>query len=203
MPADFKITGWWEETLPSGNKRHRVRQEGNKRKVTTIPVGPDHPDFWSHYWTARAGEQPKPTPITKTNTFGWLVQHYLDQLEQDVKAGTKSPYTLKQRRNQLTRLLDFADGGGNLYRDLHIQMPTEALTRAQNKMRGTPGEANNTIKSVRAMYAMAISERRVSENPAAGSSRLKQGNQARLLGRQRISANSARGIRPALLHSCT
>lgn len=167
-----QFDGWFTERLPSGNIRHRVRMEGNKRIKTTIPVGPDHPDFLNHYWEARAGKRwmPDAKPELPRHTLRWLIAAYLDHLQAEVEAKLKSPSTLKQRRSQLTRLCSIPDKDGTPYGDLHFDMPQAAFVKVRDHMVRTPAEADNTMKAVRAMYEFAVERKDygIDANPAKG-----------------------------------
>lgn len=165
-----KFDGWFTERLPSGNLRHRVRKEGNPRFKTTIPVGPDHPDFLEHYYAARAGSRWKPdaAPEMPRASLRWLANEYVTHLTAEVAAGLKSASTLKQRRSQLTRLCVIPDRDGTPYGDLHFDMPPAAFVKVRDHMVRTPAEADNTLKAIRAMYEYAIERDYIGTNPAKG-----------------------------------
>nr|WP_136685712.1 tyrosine-type recombinase/integrase [Rhodobacter xinxiangensis] len=165
-----KFDGWFTERLPSGNLRHRVRKEGAPRVKTTIPVGPDHPDFLEHYWAARAGNRWARDAAVHVPEMSlrWLVNEYLAHLSAEVDAGLKSSSTLKQRRSQLTRMCAIPDRDGTPYGDLDIDMPQAAFVKVRDHMVRTPAEADNTMKAVRAMYDFAIERGDMETNPAKG-----------------------------------
>ncbi|WP_370286896.1 tyrosine-type recombinase/integrase [Pseudooceanicola nanhaiensis] len=165
--------GWYQERLPSGNVRNIVRKEGDKRKKTTIPVGPEHHNFLNHYWAARAGQKwAKEKSTGAEKSLGWLRHEYLAYLERLVAGGNASPLTLKQRRSLLTRLCRFSDADGDAYSDLHLDMPTDAFIRVRNAMAATPAEADNMMKAARSMYAFAIELGLLEANPLAGIAKI-------------------------------
>lgn len=171
--------GLWAEKLPSGSTRYRVRAEGRKTKVTVIPVAPDHPDFWDHYRAARAGEKWTGTATKTTavaHSIEWLVEKYLAHLARVVEAGQASPLTLRQRRSQLRRMCAMPTDDGGTYAEYDMQAPRSAIIAARDQWRHKPGEADNLIKSISAMYRWAIEEAEIAtENPAAGIKKLNRG----------------------------
>ncbi|MBT3142884.1 tyrosine-type recombinase/integrase [Ruegeria litorea] len=161
--------GFLVERNRNGSARYRIRVEGNSRRKITIPVGPDHPDFPSHYYAARGGELWAPTtPKTVERSLDWLVGRYLEFLAKMVDAGQMSPATLKQRRSILTRLCDFTDPDGTRYGDCDMDAPTSAFVEIRDAWADHPGAADNLIKSVRAVYKWAMERGEIAQNPAAG-----------------------------------
>lgn len=172
--ADHRFDGWVPERLPSGEVRHRVRVEGNKRKRITIPFGPDHPQFLDHYRAARAGKRHEAVD-NKTAprlTLRWLFDEYLGYLEAEVRSELKSPLTLKMRRSQYARLCLLTDREGTPYGELHYDMPPAAFVRVRDLLIKTPAEADNTLKAVRAVYEYAIERRLTVVNPAKGITKI-------------------------------
>lgn len=157
----------------NGSLRYRVRVEGNKAKRIAIPVGPDHPDFANHYYAARAGQEwspeDRPQPVRKS--LDWLAQGYLANLERLVAADLASPLTLKQRRSMLRRFCDHVDDDGR-YGDLSMDAPQAAFVRIRDAWSATPSEADNLMKSCRAMYAWAIERQEIAHNPAKGIAKI-------------------------------
>lgn len=167
MRVDFP--GLLIERHRNGSPRYRVRVEGDKTRRIPVPVGPDHPDFANHYWSARLGERWHPGARTRPvrQSLDWLVQEYLAHLERRVHAGQASPLTLKQRRSMLLRLCDHADDDGR-YGDLSMDAPQAAFVRVRDAWAATPGAADNLLKSCRAMYAWAMDRGEIGRNPAVG-----------------------------------
>jgi hypothetical protein len=125
--------GYVPEVRANGFVRHRVRVEGKKSLRITIPVGPEDPTFYQHYYAARAGQQldavPSP-PEQKPSgrTFRALCEAYLTALERQVEAGQKSPLTLKQRRSLLRTVCTLsAPEAGRTVGDYHPDMPPAAM----------------------------------------------------------------------------
>lgn len=149
----------------------RVRVEGDPNRKITIPVGPTHRDFAEHYRAARAGERLAPPPIEDANegTVAWIIAAYLRHLEREVKAGTKSPLTLKERRNLATFVLgqqsEQTKTRGKLYAGLPMQIPAVELLAFQDRMLDKPGKARNVWMFMRAAYDHAVSRKLCYGNP--------------------------------------
>lgn len=172
---DVKIhfPGYLVERNRNGSPRYRVRVEGQKARKITIPVGHDHPDFPNHYFAARAGEQweaSKPKAVDRS--LDWLSDRYLAHLKKMVDAGHRAQATYKQRKSQLLRVCDFCDDDGNRYGDFDMQAPTSAFIAIRDDLADRPGEADNTMKSVRAVYQWAMERNEIDHNPAAGISKI-------------------------------
>lgn len=156
--------------MASGNIRYRVRAIGNPSKRTVIDCGPDDPRFSEQYHAAR-GQKPG---LETKHSLDWLVDQYITDLQDRVDAGGASPLTLKQRRSQLRRVCAMKDPSGYRYGGNHMEAPQSAFVDARDAMRKTPSEADNTMKSVRALYAYAISKGLVKTNPATGIAKIAQ-----------------------------
>jgi integrase len=150
--------------LPSGNKRYRVRVEGNKGRKILIHCGPGHEDFQRQYLAARRGEKPEPLKVAsdyaKPKSIGWLVNTYFEYLEARVKARTTSHKTLKKKRNLLNRLLT--------HPDKVMLIPQEKLLEMQDGMGATPAQADAFIEAVGVMYDWAVERKYLQTNPARG-----------------------------------
>lgn len=150
--------------MASGNIRYRVRAIGNPKKRTVLSSVPGERGFDDEYHEAR-GATPK---IGIEHSLDWLCDQYIDHLQSRVDAGISSPLTLKQRRSQLRRVCAFEDASGHRYGGNHMDAPQEALIALRDALADTPAEADNTMKSLRALYAFALERRIASSNPATG-----------------------------------
>jgi len=166
------LPGLLKEKLPSGNHRYRVRVERRKAQRVRLRVEPGHPDFMEHYEAARRGiEMPMPEqleasrdPKTLRGSINWLVAEYLGWFEAQVAAGQYSAATLKQRRSQFRHL--------EAVGEYALEIPQGELLQLRDSMSGTPGAADNFIKSIRAMYAWAVERQICEANPATGIGKL-------------------------------
>lgn len=166
MKVDYP--GLLVEPMPSGNKRYRVRPEGDRTKRIRIHCGPDHDDFQRQYLAARRGEQPERLKVAsdyaKRGSIGWLVNRYFEYLATRESAGTTSPKTIKKKRNLLTRLLSDPDK--------RLAIPREKLIEMQDMMSASPAQADAFIEAVGVMYDWALKRGYVAENPARGIERI-------------------------------
>ena len=170
----LRYPGLTVESLPSGNRRYRVRVEGQSNKKIVLPFGPEHQDFHQAYRAARVGVVTSllTGDAPSEGSLEWLVTGYLKHLEKQVQRGKASPYTLKQRRNQLRRLLreenETGRKAGQLYAGLPMLIPQKELIALRDRHADTPGETHNLFKSLRAMYEWGIEAQHVTTNPAKG-----------------------------------
>lgn len=174
--------GLYRDTLRSGRVRYVVRMEGNPKRKTALPVGigPDHPAFIEHYYTARAGERfargAPAEPPQETGTLDWLAAAYLAHLAAEVTAGQKSPLTLRARTGVLRRFCDLPDLDGERYGTKRAdEMPRRAVIAARDSIMATPAAADTMVKAVKAMFVWAIDQDHVAENPAQRIRRLHKG----------------------------
>jgi Site-specific recombinase XerC len=156
--------GLMVENLPSGAVRYRVRPEGNPKKKIRIYCSPKDEGFEQQYLAARRGEKPEPlkkaSEYAKPRSIGWLVNSYLEYLEERVKAKTTSAKTLKKKRNLLARLI--------VDPDKKMLIPQEKLIQMQDSMGATPAQADAFIEAVAVLYDWAMKRKIVGENPARG-----------------------------------
>ncbi|GEM92476.1 integrase [Cereibacter sphaeroides] len=161
--------------------RHRLR--GRRLRVALVDRRQvlDHPDFLSHYSAGRQGEKwtgpaTAPQPKAVTHSIQWLVGRYLTHLESLVEAKLASLLTLRQRRSQLRRFCEMPTEDGGTYGEYDFRAPRSAIIAARDQWRHKPGEADNLVKSISAMYRWAIDEAEIAtENPAVGIKKLNKG----------------------------
>lgn len=168
MNMKIEYPGLVIERQRNGSLRYRVRRAGDKTKRTLLPVPPDHPDFQTFYLAARHGDPAPRETDAAPKTMRRLADRYLAHLHRAAEAGLASHATHKQRKSQLLRFCAMQDEDGDEYGTLSMLAPTSVLVRARDKWMHKPGEANNLIKSIRAMYAWAGEHEGLQVNPAAG-----------------------------------
>lgn len=165
-----RVAGYVPETR-GGRTLHRVRVEGQKRKRVTIPVGPDHPDFWPHYYAARAGrELPAPAKTGKPpgKTLRKMVDGYLDWLKRQAEAGNMSLMTWRQRRSLLLRVCDMPDdGGARTMGEYSPDMPPAAMLHIQDQWGAKTAQADASMKALRAAYRWGIPRGWAPADPAS------------------------------------
>lgn len=161
------------EKLPSGNKRYRVRKEGNKNIRITLPAGPEHPRFTEYYAAARSGivlkSEVSPADQATPYSVSWLIYKYLEHFEKEVEAGQLSAKTLKKRRNIFNKIQ--ASG----WREKSLDIPTLKIIEYRDTMRATPAAADDMVKALKAMYKWAVEKKYIAVNPAAGIENIDRG----------------------------
>uniref|UniRef100_UPI003BAA4DDB tyrosine-type recombinase/integrase n=1 Tax=Stappia sp. TaxID=1870903 RepID=UPI003BAA4DDB len=166
MKVDYP--GLLVEALPSGNRRYRVRTQGDASRRIRIHCGPEHEDFQRQYLAARRGETPEPlktaVDYAKPRSIAWLVHSYLTHLEARVSAGMASAKTVKKKRNLLGRLLGSPDKV--------MLIPREKILAMQDEMVATPAQADAFIEALGVMYDWAIERGHLTTNPARGIPRI-------------------------------
>lgn len=164
--VEIKYAGLIVQELPSGLKIYRVRPKGDHKRRIQISGEFGSEEFIRQYWMARRGE--KPDPVKKISeqslpkTIGWLINSYLEYLDERVKAGTTSAKTVKKKRNLLSRLLKTPNKA--------MQIPQEKLIEMQDGMGSAPAQADAFIEAVGVMYDWAIKRKYMRENTARGIS---------------------------------
>ena len=127
---NVKLPGLLIERLKSGNKRYRVRPEGDPMKKITIRVDPSSPEFLDHYKAARRGYvievNTPPENVFSKGSLSWLATKHLNWLEREVENGSNSPMTLKKRRMMLGKLTTLAG-------DKSANMPRSSLVKFRDK----------------------------------------------------------------------
>lgn len=132
--------------------RYRFRR-GNKK--ITLKGQPLSSEFLGHYDELLNGQKAPPQP---KNSLNWLTCKYIAHMEIMTKNKAMSPLTLKQRQSQLHRVCAMVSGTGTKLGMLPFTMPRSAVIKIRNDMGQTPGEADNTVKSLRAMYRWAMDD---------------------------------------------
>lgn len=145
----------------------RNRAAGGPRIPLRGPEG--SAEFLEDYHAALAGDlQPDSRPGTpaKRGTVLWLVQQYYQSSEfRQLQPGTR-----KQRRSILTRFCDWrpAPNRSPVAERPYATMRPQHLRVIRDDRADTPQAANNTLKSVKALYAYAIRYGLAETNPAIG-----------------------------------
>jgi len=151
---------------------HRVRVIGDKKKRITIPVGPDDPSFGRYYDAARHGMPIEATPPERLQpgrrTLAAMVDGYLHHLKREAETEGKSPLTYKQRRNIFAHVMAMKDADGKrTMGEYHCDLPAQAMMHIQDQWGGRTGQADTSIKALRAAYNWAIRRGWLDHNPAA------------------------------------
>ncbi|MEM6413157.1 MAG: tyrosine-type recombinase/integrase [Pseudomonadota bacterium] len=174
MSRKPKYPGYHQDTLPSGNRRHRVRVEGNPNKWITIYAAPGDPNFRDQYFDARAGvlvTKPKPDDKPPTRSFALLSRQYLEYLKVQCDSELISPSTFKKATLYLDRMTKAVGKRPML-------LEKKILVQARNALSDRPAAADDTITRIAQMYEWAIECGKLPEttvNPAASISKIDKG----------------------------
>ncbi|MCA1776971.1 MAG: site-specific integrase [Loktanella sp.] len=146
--------GLKKDSTAAGTLRWRVRMEGQRNKLTQIPMGPDEPGFHEHYDAARRGEklETKKPPRAKTGTLDAMCASFVTWMEKQVAGGKLSPLTLSGRKTGLKHARDTLDNDGDRMGSLDADLPEEAFIHIQDEFGSRTAAADTCIKALRAAY---------------------------------------------------
>lgn len=150
----YQFPGLKEDFTAAGTRRWRVRMEGNRNKLTPIPMGPGEPGFHEHYAAARVGEKletKKPTRA-RAGTFDAMCDAFLTWMEAQVKAGKYDVKTLSSRRTGLRQACDTRDPEGDRIGSLDADLPREAFVLIMDSFKERTGAAATCLKAMKAAY---------------------------------------------------
>ncbi len=158
---DIKLPGVYRERA-RGKWRFRYQANRNAPKKT-LRGEPGSQEFLDHYRELKAGNEKPPSQM---GSIEWLRDLYLANFAKLVEAGLRSDVTLLNRRNILNRVCQ-------LYPNEDMNIHPLWATEVRNRMAATPTSANNTIKTLRAMYSWAKEAGHVRVNPITGTAPIK------------------------------
>lgn len=146
--------GLKKDYTAAGTLRWRVRMEGQRNKLTPIPMGPGEPGFHEHYAAARRGEklEIKKPVRARTGTLDALCDGFITWMEEQVKAERLSPLTLSGRKTGLKQACETIDPDGDRMGSLDADLPEEAFLHIQDGFGGRTAAADTCIKALRAAY---------------------------------------------------
>lgn len=160
----------YEEKSHRGDVRYRFRWDRDAKRFT-IKGQPGEPAFEREYRRLvdlhRRGEEPHSEGDRDVGSFAWLVRLYFVEMDILVEQGLMAQSTRKQRTNLLQRCLPtWGNGRLSTLEPSHIQA-------MMGGFRSTPGQANNLLKTLRAMFAFAKRESIVPSDPTKEAERYK------------------------------
>lgn len=147
--------GLKKDHTAAGTLRWRVRMEGNRNKLTKIPMGPGEPGFDEHYHAARAGQKLEVAKPVRANkgTLDELCDRFLVWMKGQVDAGNLSAMTLSSRRTGLAQACETRDPDGDRTGALDADLPREAFIYIRDAFAERTGAAATCLKALRAAYA--------------------------------------------------
>ena len=160
----------YEEKTHRGDARYRFRWSRDATRIT-IKGLPGEPAFEREYRRLielhRIGINPNPCGYKDEGSFAWLVRLYFSEMDRLVDQGLMAHATRKQRTNLLKRCLPRWGAG-------HIRtLRSEHCRTMMTDFRRTPGQANNLLKTLRALFTFAVEASLMAEDPSVGVKRFK------------------------------
>jgi integrase/recombinase XerD len=150
-----------------GTTRYRFRKDRNSPRIT-LPGQPGEKVFEDAYRRLMAGQDIRPHQLGKPRsryvdgTFGQLADLYLTHMHEQIAAKTLSPATVKQRSNLIGRILPRLQDG-------HLaSLEARHIKALMKEFQKTPHQANNLLKTIRAMFRFAIDEDLMVSDPSTG-----------------------------------
>ena len=146
--------GLCPEKTPAGNKRWRVRVDGNKNKKVSLPFGPEHKDFAMHYLAGREGRKLEVQPQARSmrGTLDEMCDRFVPWMEEQVKAGNLSSKTVSSRRRGLSQACDCLTTKGIRIGSVKADLPREAFVVIRDSFGSRTGAADTCLKALRAVY---------------------------------------------------
>lgn len=146
--------GLKKDYTAAGTLRWRVRMEGQRNKLTPIPVGPGEPGFHEHYAAARHGEKLETAkPVrARVGSLDAMCDAFLVWMEGQVAAGKYDPKTLMSRRTGLKQACETRDPDGDRIGSLDVDLPEEAFVHIQDGFGARTAAADTCLKALRAAY---------------------------------------------------
>lgn len=153
-----------------GDPRYRFRWDRDSKRIS-IKGNPGEPEFEREYERLKVLHQHGIDPSAKGDrndgTFAWLANKYMSEMDTMVDRGLMAHSTRKQRVNLFKRCTP-KWGHGHV-----LTLRPEHVRAMMSDFRTTPGQANNLLKALRAMFAYAIEMNFMSGDPAIGVKRYK------------------------------
>lgn len=136
----------------------------DKGPRTRLPDHPDSKEFEEAYAACLAGEPIKAKP---DNVPAKSVRWLLDRYKESSAWSSLAPATRRQRDNIFSNILPKI---GNM--DFRSIQPAQ-VRNSMEARRETPAQANNLLKALSGLYAWALTNEHVKENPTVGVQKLK------------------------------
>jgi hypothetical protein len=155
MKIERDYPGLCDETTPAGNRRWRVRVDGEKRRKINLPKGitPDHEDFDAYYDAARVGQKLKKAPPKKVRrgTLDELRERYVDAMDTMVDGGSLNNTTRSGRDRGLKQACDVKKRGVR-FGTLSAELPEEAFMAILDSFGTRTGAAETCLKAMKAAF---------------------------------------------------
>jgi len=160
----------YQDKTHRGDLRYRFRWDRDAKRIT-IKGHPGEAEFERDYRRLvdqhRRGDQQKPGRDEYDGTYRALVNLYFKEMDTLVDQRLMSEATRKQRVNLLGHTLP-KYGVGDV-----LSLRQEHVRKIMGEFRRTRSQANNVLKTLRAMLDFAVDEGLIPDNPATGVKRYK------------------------------
>ena len=167
----------YEDKTRHGTLRYRFRKHRDAPRIT-LPGKPGEPAFEDAYRKLMSGQDiRKPTVLRPSSryqpgTFGDLADLYFRHMDELLDNKKLAAATYKQRVNLIGRVMPkLKDGQMQTLDARHIRM-------VMHEFRDTPFQANNLLKSLRAMFKFGVEIGHLATDPSAdvkGNSKITDG----------------------------
>ncbi len=167
----------YEDTTRHGTVRYRFRKDRDAPRIT-LPGKPWDPAFEDAYRRLMAGQDirkpqvQRPQSRYQPGTFGDLADLYFRRMDELLDAKKLAAATHKQRVNLIGRVMPkLKDGQMQTLEARHIRA-------VMQDFRDTPHQANNLLKSLRAMFKFGVEIGYLATDPSSdvkGNSKVTDG----------------------------
>ena len=167
----------YEDKTRHGTLRYRFRKDRDAPRIT-LPGKPGEPAFEDAYRKLMSGQDirkpavQRPTSRYQPGTFGDLADLYFRRMDELIDNKKLAAATYQQRVNLIGRVMPkLKDGQMQTLDARHIRV-------VMQEFRDTPFQANNLLKSLRAMFKFGVEIGYLATDPSAdvkGNSKITDG----------------------------
>lgn len=157
----------YEDTTRHGTLRYRFGKDRDSPRIT-LPGKPGDAAFEDAYKRLLAGKDIRKSkserPVSKYApcTFGDLAEQYFAHMDELLDAKKLALATHKQRHNLIGRVMPILrDGQMRTMEPRHIRL-------VMQQFKSTPHQANNLLKSLRAMFKYGVNTGYLEADPSVG-----------------------------------
>lgn len=157
----------YEDSTRHGTLRYRFRRDRDAPRIT-LPGKPGDPEFEDAYKRLMAGQDirkskpERPRSKHAPGTFGELAELYFEHMDELLDTKKLAQATHKQRHNLIGRIMPtLRDGQMASLEPRHIRL-------VMQQFKSTPHQANNLLKSLRAMFKFGVKTGYLDADPSVG-----------------------------------
>lgn len=157
----------YEDSTRHGTLRYRFRKDRASPRIT-LPGKPGDAVFEDAYKRLMAGQDIRKAKLDRprskyaSGTFGDLAEQYFAHMDELLDTKNIALATHKQRHNLLGRIMPtLGDGQMATMEPRHIRL-------VMQQFKNTPHQANNLLKSLRAMFKFGVKIGHLDADPSVG-----------------------------------